>query len=316
MILNLKDVTKVYKSKNKKVVANNNISIQVDKGEVFGLFGHNGAGKTTLVNQIIGNLKPDKGEIFVAGENIIQKPERGRYLCSVQPQTQIPLGGLTPRKVVTIMGKMRGATDEECTKEVKRLFESLDIMEWADTPGMNLSGGVLRLTSFCMAAIKPGSVLILDEPTNDVDPIRRRLLWDLIKKINNDGTAVLLVTHNIKEAESAVDKVAIINNGKVLVNGSKTVVKNMIDNFVNISCTLSRRETKVEIPSWCNKYLYENNQVRLYIDKGKVQGAIDWASNYIEKGLLEDYLLSQTSLEDVYVDLIHNEEENINELEN
>lgn len=307
MVISVNEITKIYNTKKKQVVANDKVSLQMNQGEVFGLFGHNGAGKTTLVNQMLGILKPTKGEIIIAGENITNNPERGRFLCSVQPQAQVPLGELTPRNVVRIMGKMRGASDSEVDKKTNELFERLDIMQWADMPGMKLSGGIQRLTGFCMAAINPGQVVILDEPTNDVDPVRRRFLWQEIRELTKNGTAVVLVTHNIRESESAVDRVAIMNKGKVLINGSKFEVKSAVKNYLRIELTLRNKESRVELPEWCILTRTTETQLILSFEKDRVQTAVEWAGEYINKGIFDDYLLSQTSLEDVYVDLINKE---------
>ena len=177
------------------------------------------------MNQLLGLLRPDAGSIVVAGEDIVRNRRRGRYLCSAQPQASVPLGELTPRAITSLMARMRGAGDEEITRRVGELFEQLDIAEWADQPGNKLSGGVLRLTCFCMAAIRPGRVVVLDEPTNDVDPVRRRYLWGAIRELTGDGTAVLLVTHNIGEAEGAVDEMAILDHGRVLARGNASRIK-------------------------------------------------------------------------------------------
>ena len=220
-LIEVDHVSKTYGTRDGGVVANDDVTLHVEEGSVFGLFGHNGAGKTTLVNQLLGLLRPDAGSIVVAGEDIVRNRKRGRYLCSVQPQASVPLGELTPRAITSLMARMRGAGDEEITRRVGELFEQLDIAEWADQPGNKLSGGVLRLTCFCMAAIRPGRVVVLDEPTNDVDPVRRRYLWGSIRELTGDGTAVLLVTHNIGEAEGAVDEMAILDHGRVLARGMR-----------------------------------------------------------------------------------------------
>ncbi len=155
MILDVNGLTKVFNGRGKnKLVANNNLSLQLNEGEIFGLLGQNGAGKTTLVNQILGLLIPDSGEIHLLGESVLQSPARARSICSVQPQSQVPLGFLTPKQAVTLMGKMRAGKKFD-PKRVEMLFESLDMAEWANKEGDKLSGGAKRLTAFCMAVIAP-----------------------------------------------------------------------------------------------------------------------------------------------------------------
>src|SRR5690606_34914949 len=108
MILEVEGLTKRFAGRGKSVkVANDNLTFSIKEGEIFGLLGQNGAGKTTLVNQILGLITPDSGTINLLGESIIQSPARARSICSVQPQSQVPLGLLTPKQAVTLMGKMR-----------------------------------------------------------------------------------------------------------------------------------------------------------------------------------------------------------------
>src|SRR5664279_5994812 len=109
-----------------------------------------------------------------------------------------------------------------------RLVDGLDIGEWLDQDGRRLSGGVKRLVSFAMAAVAPGSLVILDEPTNDVDPVRRRLLWAQVRALGDEGAAVLLVTHNVVEAERSVDRLAILDHGRVIVEGSPAQLKERV----------------------------------------------------------------------------------------
>lgn len=308
MVINMQDITKIYKARSGDVLANDCINLKVDEGEIYGLFGHNGAGKTTIVNQLLGLLKPTKGKIEIAGEDIVKNPARGRYLCSLQPQSQIPLGELTPRKVVKIMGKMRGCSETEADKQINKLFEQLDIMNWADKEGAKLSGGIVRLTGFCMAAIQPGKAVILDEPTNDVDPVRRRYLWDAIKDLSNSGTAVLLVTHNIRESENAINKVAILNKGKVLLQGSKSDVKKSVENDLKLETYIKDKNYKLTQPEWCNSLRIDGDKVIMSIHRERAQFAVEWANSYCQKGVLEDYTLSQPTLEDVYVELLENME--------
>ena len=251
MILEVKGVSKVFSGRGKsRIVANDDLTFSLKEGEIFGLLGHNGAGKTTLVNQIIGLITPTGGEINLLGESVLKSPARARSICSLQSQSQLPLGFLTPAQAVTIMGKMRAGQRFDVKRRMERLFEKLDIGRWANTEGQRLSGGVRRLTAFCMAVIVPGNLVILDEPTNDVDPVRRRYLWQIIREITSDGTSVILVTHNVLEAEKAVDRVAILHQGKFLAKGTPSAVKNSVSNKMRLEVSLTNELSQSEIPTW------------------------------------------------------------------
>ena len=197
-MLYIKDIVKVYK---RGVRANDGISIQVEAGEVVGLLGHNGAGKTTLINQVSGLTIPTSGTIRVDECDPVAEPSKVRRMTAVMPQAHAPLTGVTPRQVIRSMARIRGMDKRAASARTEELIEALDLAEWANTTGERLSGGVRRLTAFGMAAASPAQVVMLDEPTNDVDPARRRLLWEQIRELADRGCAVLLVTHNVVEAE-------------------------------------------------------------------------------------------------------------------
>ena len=308
-LIEIDHVSKTYGTRDGGVVANDDVTLHVEEGSVFGLFGHNGAGKTTLVNQLLGLLRPDAGSIVVAGEDIVRNRRRGRYLCSAQPQASVPLGELTPRVITSLMARMRGAGDEEITRRVGELFEQLDIAEWADQPGNKLSGGVLRLTCFCMAAIRPGRAVVLDEPTNDVDPVRRRYLWGAIRELTGDGTAVLLVTHNIGEAEGAVDEMAILDHGRVLARGNASRIKasTVGDDMKLQAFTTAPREAFGQ-PGWAGNIEVGNGEVVVSFPRDRAVDALTWAAELRGRRLVGDYSLREMSLEDTYVQLVGDRE--------
>lgn len=308
MLLNVKNLTKVYSSKNSKTIANDNLSFSMKEGEIVGLLGHNGAGKTTFVNQIIGLLKPNHGQITLLGQSIIEKPEIARSICSVQPQAQIPLGFLTPYQAVSIMGRMRSGGKRDLKKRIDMLFDTLDIGEWSNIEGVNLSGGVRRLTAFCMAVVAPGKLVILDEPTNDVDPIRRRYLWDVIRQLTKDGTSVILVTHNVMEAEKAVDRVAIMDKGKFIAVGTPSEIKNSVSNLIRVELSLSIDSKKMDIPDWTISSHRNGFRIILSVKPETVAKTVDWIIDRVENGIINDYTLSPTTLEDIYVKLTTSKE--------
>nr|WP_144924899.1 ABC transporter ATP-binding protein [Paenibacillus bovis] len=303
MILEVEGLTKRFAGRGKSVkVANDNLTFSIKEGEIFGLLGQNGAGKTTLVNQILGLITPDSGTINLLGESIIQSPARARSICSVQPQSQVPLGLLTPKQAVTLMGKMR-AGKKFNPKRVDMLFEELNMEEWANVEGEKLSGGARRLTAFCMAVVAPGKLVILDEPTNDVDPVRRRYLWQVIRKLTNDGTSVILVTHNVVEAEKAVDRVAILHKGRLLTQGTPSEVKSKVHDQMRLEMNLLKDFDEIDMPTWTISSNRKGARIIMTIDQEQVSSTIDWVKDRVEKGFVMDYSLSPSTIEDVYIEL-------------
>ena len=194
-------VDHLCKSYVKEVLVNDHISLSLGRGEIFGLLGPNGAGKTTLVSQIIGLAKPDSGSITIDGVDIIAKPGYARQACSFQAQTQVPINGLTAKQAIELVGRVRGGDMNTVRARAQDLLKNLEMEEWAAKSAETFSGGMRRLVAFCMATVVPGRIVILDEPTNDIDPLRRRLLWQQVRTLVTTGSTVLLVTHNVLEAE-------------------------------------------------------------------------------------------------------------------
>ena len=182
------DVTKSYDDG--ATFANDHLTLHVEPGEVYGLLGPNGAGKTTLVKQVIGLLKPDSGALTLGPTDLVADPDAARQMCSYLPQAQMPINSFKAHEAIKITGMIRGGSADAVAARRNELIEALDIEEWRDTLGAKLSGGVKRLVGFAMVAVWPGRVVILDEPTNDVDPLRRRLLWEQVRRLGDEGVAV------------------------------------------------------------------------------------------------------------------------------
>ncbi len=306
MLLSVTGLTKVYRG---GVRANDGVSLEVGEGQVFGLLGHNGAGKSTLVNQVVGLLEPTSGSIVIDGRDAVADPGYARRVCSIQPQAQVPLSGLTPRQAIDLIGRLRGGSQSAVRERAARLAAALDIEEWLDREGAELSAGVKRLTSFCMAAATPGRVVILDEPTNDVDPIRRRLLWAAIRDLADEGAAVLLVTHNVLEADRAVDRLAIMDHGRVVTVGTPAELKAEVADDLRLELvpepgTESRVGEAGSLPAFVRNLTPAGSRLILSVRPEDAGSAVGWAGDLRREGRIEEFGLVPASLEDVYVQLV------------
>ena len=302
MLLEVEGVTKRYRRST--VPANTGVNLAVESRQVYGLLGHNGAGKTTLVNQIVGLLRPDCGSIRIDGRDVIADPGFARRACSMQPQSQVPIDGLTPRQAIESLGRLRGGSREVVKARTERLIEALDLGEWRDTDGGRLSGGVKRLVSFCMAAVEPGRIVILDEPTNDVDPVRRRLLWGQVRSLANDGAAVLLVTHNVIEAERSVDRLAILNHGRVLTEGTPAELKAGIADELRLELVLDSDADAIEAQQFTGPHVVMGNRIVATVPTRLAGEAATWARDLRQTGRIEEFSLAPATLEDAYVALV------------
>jgi ABC-2 type transport system ATP-binding protein len=303
-VLDIDGVTKVYR---KGVRANEQISLQVPAGEVFGLLGHNGAGKTTLLNQVIGTARPTSGSVRILGQDAVADPAMARRTCSMQPQSQAPLDGVSPREAIELMARIRGTDRAQARRRAAELIESLDIGEWANARGDKLSGGVRRLTAFAMAAAEPGRLVMLDEPTNDVDPVRRRLLWAQIRDLASRGCAVLLVTHNVLEAGRAVDRLAILDGGRVVVQGTPAELRGDHAEHLRFETVAVTPEIAAALAaefSGVEPAVVAGRRVMVPIRADKCPAALTWAQERQRDGRVDEFSFNPVSLEDIYIRLV------------
>ncbi len=292
------------KSYAKGALVNDHMSLSIVCGEIFGLLGPNGAGKTTFVSQIIGLIRPDSGGITIDGVDIVAKPGYARQTCSFQAQTQVPINGLTAKQAIELVGQVRGGDSRNVRARTRELLAHLEMEEWAGKSAETFSGGMRRLVAFCMAAVVPGRIVILDEPTNDIDPLRRRLLWQEVRTLINMGSAVLLVTHNVLEAERAVDRLAIIDRGRVLGIGTPGSLKENGGENMRFELMLEPRAELPENPGFLQHSATMGRRIIARLTEEDIVPAIQWARSLKEAGILEEYSIGPITLEDVYLKMI------------
>lgn len=294
------------------VVANDSISLRVKPGDVVGLLGHNGAGKTTLVSQLVGLLRPDAGTIHLAELDAVARPSAARRRVSLQSQAQAPLDGLTPRAAIEIACRIRGLSKKAARHAAEALGEELDITTWIDRralpEGGGLSGGIRRLTSFAMAAAAPTPLLVLDEPTNDVDASRRRLLWEAVRRRADEGAGVLLVTHNVTEAERIVDELVILDRGRVVASGSPAQLRGTADTDLRLELQLPHAgadpSAELTPDSQAPHFLRRSRRGRnivLTVTEHDAAQAVAWANRLRAEEKISSYGLAPSTLEDAYL---------------
>lgn len=297
------------------VVANDAVSLRVRPGEVVGLLGHNGAGKTTLVSQVVGLLRPDAGTIRIGDLDAVADPAEARRRVALHPQAQAPIDGLTPRRAVEMAGRIRGMTTRAARAAAEEVAEELDITRWFDQralpEGRGLSGGIRRLTGFAMAIIAPTPLLVLDEPTNDIDASRRRLLWSAVRRRGDDGSGVLLVTHNVAEAERIVDRLVILDRGRVVASGTPSQLRGTSDRDLRLELRLRADATWMDAsdhpPVTVLRTVRTGRRALLTIPADEASAAVGWATRLRDEDRIDDYALGPATLEDAYLSLTSNE---------
>jgi ABC-2 type transport system ATP-binding protein len=282
-------------------LANDDVSLEVEAGEVFGLLGPNGAGKTTLVSQVLGLLRPTSGGITIDGVDVVRDPATARRKCSYQPQSTTPTEGLSPFEAIDLAGRIRGGSVADVRRRTSELIDALDMGEW-ERKIQSLSGGVARLVAFCMAAVEPGRIVILDEPTNDVDPLRRKLLWQQVRALADAGNAVLLVTHNVLEAERCVDRLAIVDHGRVLATGTPAALKADLGAPLRLEVVLEPGSIAPAAPDFAAAPPVTVGR-RLFVDvaQADVSRAVTWSTEHQASHAVAEFSIGPASLEDVYV---------------
>lgn len=298
-----------------RVVANDEVSLRVGPGEVVGLLGHNGAGKTTLVSQVVGLLRPDAGTIRIGDLDAVADPAEARRRVALQPQAQAPIDGLTPRRAIEMAGRIRGLAPRAARAAAEEIAEELDITRWFDQralpEGRGLSGGIRRLTGFAMAIAAPTPLVVLDEPTNDIDAARRRLLWSAVRRRGDEGSGVLLVTHNVAEAERIVDRLVILDRGRVVGSGTPAQLRGTGDRDLRLELRLRADTSPADDagapPMPVLRTVRAGRRTLLTVPADEATAAVGWATRLRDEDRIDDYALGPATLEDAYLSLTSSE---------
>lgn len=200
------------------------ISFTVKKGEIFGILGPNGAGKTTTL-EMMETLRPiDDGEVFIDGINVSEHPQKVKYLIGVQPQSPAFQDKTRLSEVVEMFAAAYGEQ-----VDVMEFLRDVELEEKANNYVEDLSGGQKQRLSITTALVHGPKVFFLDEPTTGLDPQARRHLWALIEKVRDKGISVIMTTHYMDEAEILCDRIAVMDNGKIIaIDTPKNLVQQLL----------------------------------------------------------------------------------------
>lgn len=191
------------------------VSFEVEEGEIFGLLGPNGAGKTTVVMILATLLKPSSGKAFVAGHDVVKEASMVRKKIGIVFQETTLDLELTVRENLDFHGRLYGLKRDERNRRIKEVLELVELTEKANVAVKKLSGGMKRRLEIARGLLHFPRVLFLDEPTLGLDAISRRKIWEYILRVKGDAT-IFLTTHYIEEAEKLCNRVAIMNRGKIV----------------------------------------------------------------------------------------------------
>ena len=226
--IRIESLTKKYK----EVVAVDNLSLSVHKGELFSLLGVNGAGKTTTIKMLSCLTQPTSGDAFLNGKSICKDTAAVKSIIAVSPQETAVAPGLSVRENLELMCGVHGVTKNKQNAKITDLTELLGLESVIKKKAVKLSGGWQRRLSIAMALISEPEILFLDEPTLGLDVLARSDLWDLIRSLKGKVT-IILTTHYMEEAEVLSDRIAIMKDGKLLICDTADRIKETAgtDNF-------------------------------------------------------------------------------------
>jgi len=280
---------------------------QTQKGEVFGFLGPNGAGKTTSINMMVGLLRPTSGQVLINGQDL-EDVKKG--IIGICPQELVLWDFLTCKESLMLMGDMYEVPRDELKLRVEKLLDDLFLQDKANTVVNQLSGGMKRRLNLAMAVVHQPEIVVLDEPSEGLDPQSRRVLWNYIRHLRDEeGKTVILTTHLMDEADRLSDRIAIIDHGKLLRLDTPSNLKKEIGEGDVVEMKLSdpaKNEEVVDILALMDGVhsvvkVEDALNVRALDAVGKLPQIIDAVETTGVHVL--DLSVRQNTLEDVFIDL-------------
>ena len=286
--------------------ANAGIDLDVLTGEVFGLLGPNGAGKSTLVRQLAGLARPDSGRVTLLGRDLGSQPAAAASYVAYLAQDEPALDELPVRLAVETTARLRGLSRRQAAPATAALLDELDLSPLADRPLARLSGGQRRLACVAAALAANRPVLLLDEPTTGLDPVARRSVWAAIdRRRAEQGTTVVLVTHNVIEAETVLDRVAILDHGRVIACDTPGRLKAQVSDEVRLDLVWRHRPPASDptVAALAPRARVDGLRWSLRLDAASAREALGRLMTGATLEAIDDFTLATPTLEDVYLAL-------------
>ena len=304
----IKDLSKVYDN---SFSALKKVSLKVKQGEILAMLGPNGAGKTTLISIICGIVTPSSGTVTIDGFDIVKDYRETRSRIGMVPQ-ELNLESF--ETVFDTVSYSRGLYGKPPKPEhIKKILKDLSLWDKKDQRLRQLSGGMKRRVLIAKALSHEPKILFLDEPTAGVDVELRRDMWVVVEELRKTGVTIILTTHYIEEAEAIADRVAVINQGEIIVVEDK---KELIKKMGHKKLTVELQDQIIKVPEGLYKYnldIGENKMSLIYTYNVQAEktGITDLLQGLKDAGLrLKDLITEQSSLEKIFVNLVKENNEN------
>lgn len=305
MILTTKNLRKTFGTKKEIIESVKDVSITINAGEIFGFIGPNGAGKTTTMRMLSTLLLPTSGSATIAGFDLIQDAQNVRRSIGYVSQT----GGLdqhfTARENLIFQGRLYDLSKHEAAQRAQELIKALQIEPFADRLVTTYSGGQRRRVDIAMALMHKPKLLFLDEPTAGLDPQSRAHLWNEICTIREEGTTVFLTTHYLEEVDALCDRVAIIDYGLIVAEGTTEELKRTISGDIIIVGATKTNIEQIQNVMKSESYIKEIKEikegVRIAVEHGET--ALPHIIRTLDQAqvTIQNIALSKPSLDDVFL---------------
>ena len=269
------DLRRTFKSRKSEVEAVRGVDLSVGAGEIFGFLGPNGAGKTTTLRMLATLLTPSSGEATIAGADLRHEPQAVRERIGYVPQGGSTDPAETGRGELVIQGRLYGLSRSDAQARALEVLRALDLEAAADRGTGTYSGGMRRRLDVGLGIVHRPAVLFLDEPTTGLDPQARARMWDEIKALREAGTTVFLTTHYLEEADALCDRLAIIDQGRIVAEGTSDELKQAVAGDVvtiGVNGAGARVLGLVQSLPFVREASHDEDGglVRLYVDRGEV----------------------------------------------
>lgn len=304
-IISVNNLKKNYKN----ATVLDNVNFNVKKGTIFSLLGSNGAGKTTTIKILTTLIHPDEGDIRIYNYDVSNEPAKVRDLISLTGQYATVDETLTGFENLVMIGKLNHLSKPK--ERANELLEYFNLTKAAHRFVSTYSGGMRRKLDIAMSLVSQPKIIFLDEPTTGLDPQSRHSMWNIIKELKKSGVTIFLTTQYLEEAEQLADKIAILNKGSIIVEGTSMELKNMLPQgivefvFPNLN---SLEQAISSITTYKCSPVYEQNKLIIYTDGSA--NALGELFNRLtsNKITMQEFTQKLPSLEDVFLTLIGEKE--------
>ncbi|MEU4592879.1 ATP-binding cassette domain-containing protein [Micromonospora aurantiaca (nom. illeg.)] len=312
-MIETRGLRKSYRSRagreTKTVDAVRGVNLDVAAGEIFGFLGPNGAGKTTTLRMLATLIEPDGGEATVAGADLRKDPAEVRRRIGYVAQGGSTWDESSAREELVLQARLYGIGKAEAQRRAERALEAFQLTEYADRKCKTYSGGQRRRVEIALGIIHEPKIVFLDEPTTGLDPQSRAHMWDEIRRLRTEGMTVFITTHYLDEADALCDRIAIMDHGEVVAEGTPAELKREISGEVVIvgldAPSTPRAAELLDTEAYVSKLeTVDEGGLRLYVDEGATaipqvlrrldHAGLDLRSIELHRPSLDDVFLTKT----------------------